>query len=142
MATTTDLGNVNIFSSLASFNSNKANLKSNDLNFIKQTAAEMATVGGGIVDELLEENGYVKFANGLILQWGSSDKIYQDTTVTFPIAFGVLYSVVAVPKSSWFLSGSNSNFGVKSQNNKSFVANMYDNDNGYAGFNWCAFGKV
>lgn len=98
--------------------------------------------GGGIVAQLLEQNGYVKFANGLILQWGSSDKTNQDTTVTFPIAFGVLYSVVAVPKSSWFLSGSNSNFGVKSQNNKSFIANMYDSGNGYAGFNWCAFGKA
>lgn len=83
MATTTDLGNVNIFSSLASFNSNKANLKSNDLNFIKQTAAEMATVGGGIVDELLEENGYVKFANGLILQWGYNNQ----NPITFPISF-------------------------------------------------------
>lgn len=85
MATTTDLGNVNIFSSLASFNSNKANLKSNDLNFIKQTAAEMATVGGGIVDELLEENGYVKFANGLILQWGVVTS--YGVTVNFPVAY-------------------------------------------------------
>lgn len=75
-------------------------------------------------------------------QWGNSDVANQDTTVTFPIAFGVLYSVVGVPKSSSVLSGSNSNFGVKSQNNKSFVANMYDSGNGYAGFNWCAFGKA
>ena len=77
----------------------------------------------------------------LDLQWGNSNAANRDTTVTFPIAFSVLYSVVGVPKSSSNLSGSNSNFGVKSQNNKSFVANMYDNGNGYAGFNWCAFGK-
>lgn len=76
------------------------------------------------------------------MQWGNSDEIYRDTTVTFPIAFGVLYSVVGVPKSSSVLSGSNSNFGVKSQNNTSFIANMYDNGNGYAGFNWCAFGRA
>lgn len=74
-------------------------------------------------------------------QWGNSNATNQDTTVTFPIAFSVLYSVVGVPKSSSFLSGSNSNFGVKSQNNWSFIANMYDNGRGYAGFNWCAFGK-
>ena len=98
--------------------------------------------GGGIVAQLLEQNGYVKFANGLILQWGNSDVTNQDTTVTFPIVFGVLYSVVGVPKSSSVLSGSNSNFGVKRQNNKSFIANMYDSGNGYAGFNWCAFGKA
>lgn len=75
-------------------------------------------------------------------QWGSSNVTHRDTTVTFPIAFSVLYSVVGVPKSSSNLSGSNSNFGVKSQNNTSFIANMYDNGNGYAGFNWCAFGKA
>lgn len=77
----------------------------------------------------------------LSVQWGNSNAVNRDTTVTFPIAFSVLYSVVGVPKSSSNLSGSNSNFGVKSQNNKSFVANMYDSGNGYAGFNWCAFGK-
>ena len=75
-------------------------------------------------------------------QWGNSNATNQNTTVTFPIAFSVLYSVVGVPKSSSNLSGSNSSFGIKSQNNRSFIANMYDNGNGYAGFNWCAFGKA
>lgn len=50
--------------------------------------------GGGIVAALLEQNGYVKFANGLILQWGMWSGAYQKgTTITFPIAFGVCYSV-------------------------------------------------
>lgn len=87
----------------------------------------------------------VIYINGLLLaykQWGSSNVTHIDTTVTFPIAFNVLYSVVGVPKSSGNLSGHQSNFGVKSQNNTSFIANMYDNGNGYAGFNWCAFGKA
>lgn len=97
---------------------------------------------GGIVAALLQQNGYAKYANGLILQWGNSDVKNRDTQVTFPITFSVLYSVVGVPKSSSNLTGSNSNFGVKSQNNKGFIANMYDNGNGYAGFNWCAFGKA
>lgn len=42
--------------------------------------------GGGIVAQLLERNGYVKFANGLILQWGLSDNM-QSQTITFPISF-------------------------------------------------------
>lgn len=96
----------------------------------------------GIVAALLEQNGYVKFSNGLILQWGNSDEAYRDTQVTFPIAFNVLYSVVGVPKSNGNLSGSQSNFGVKKQNNTSFIANMLDNGSGYVGFNWCAFGKA
>lgn len=106
------------------------------------TEADVSSAGYGIVAANLAQNGYVKFSNGLILQWGNSNAAHRDTTVTFPIAFSVLYSVVGVPKSSGNLSGSNSNFGVKSQNNKSFIANMYDNGNGYAGFNWCAFGKA
>ena len=42
----------------------------------------------GIVAALLEQNGYVKFANGLILQWGYYKATSGSYTVTFPIAFG------------------------------------------------------
>lgn len=131
---TTNLGKIHVFPSESLYNQFKDVIASNDLALLKDD-------GAYIVAALLAQNGYVKFSNGLILQWGNSNAFYRDTTVTFPIAFSVLYSVVGVPKSSSNLSGSNSNFGVKSQNNKSFVANMYDNGNGYAGFNWCAFGK-
>lgn len=41
--------------------------------------------GGGIVAALLEQNGYAKFANGLIFQWGYTDS--TDAYVTLPIAF-------------------------------------------------------
>lgn len=132
---TTNLGKIHVFPSESLYNQFKDTIASNDLALLKDD-------GAYIVAANLAQNGYVKFSNGLILQWGNSNEINRDTTVTFPIAFSVLYSVVGVPKSSSNLSGSNSNFGVKSQNNKSFVANMYDNGNGYAGFNWCAFGKA
>ena len=131
---TTNLGKIHVFPSETLYNQFKDIIADNDLALLKDD-------GAYIVAALLEQNGYVKFNNGLILQWGNSNAVNRDTTVTFPIAFSVLYSVVGVPKSSSNLSGSNSNFGVKSQNNKSFVANMYDSGNGYAGFNWCAFGK-
>lgn len=97
--------------------------------------------GGGIVAANLKQNGYVKFANGLILQWGTSSETLRDKTVTYPLPFGRLYSVVGVPKSNSVLSGSNSNFGIKAQTNTNFIANMYDNGNGYGGFNWCAVGR-
>lgn len=132
---TTNLGKIHVFPSETLYNQFKNLVADNDLALLKDD-------GAYIIAANLAQNGYVKFSNGLILQWGNSDVINRDTTVTFPIAFGVLYSVVGVPKSSSVLSGSNSNFGVKSQNNKSFIANMYDNGNGYAGFNWCAFGKA
>lgn len=43
--------------------------------------------GGGIVAQLLEQNGYAKFANGLILQWGKSLTTKGNANVTFPITF-------------------------------------------------------
>ena len=132
---TTNLGKIHVFPSETLYNQFKNLVADNDLALLKDD-------GAYIIAANLAPNGYVKFSNGLILQWGNSNETNRDTTVTFPIAFGVLYSVVGVPKSSSVLSGSNSNFGVKSQNNKSFIANMYDNGSGYAGFNWCAFGKA
>ena len=46
----------------------------------------------GIVAALLEQNGYVKFANGLILQWGYYPG-KQKHTITFPLAFNVIFAV-------------------------------------------------
>ena len=44
---------------------------------------------GGIVAASLAANGYVKFANGLILQWGTASGNVENNsnTTTFPIAF-------------------------------------------------------
>lgn len=48
----------------------------------------------GIVAALLEQNGYVKFANGLILQWGFTNS--TAAYVTLPIAFATTnYVIVA-----------------------------------------------
>lgn len=43
--------------------------------------------GGGIVAQLLEQNGYVKFANGLILQWGAISVDANPTKHSFVIPF-------------------------------------------------------
>ena len=43
--------------------------------------------GGGIVAQLLEQNGYVKFANGLILQWGDIVVYANLQKYTFVIPF-------------------------------------------------------
>ena len=88
MATTKSLGTINIFPSTDSFAANKSSVGATDLNFIKQTAAEMSVVGGGIIAQSLGENGYVKFANGLILQWGSCNTSVTRVNQSFiyPIA--------------------------------------------------------
>ena len=81
------LNAVNLFSSTSVFNANKGSVGATDLNFIKQTTAELATEGGGIIAQSLGTNGYVKFANGLILQWGyyvgSKSKMYVPFHITF-----------------------------------------------------------
>ena len=48
---------------------------------------------GGIVAQRLDTNGYIKFATGLILQWGLTGDIPKNGTylVNYPIAFAQLY---------------------------------------------------
>lgn len=64
---------------------------------IATTAFVKALVGaannGGIVSANLAQNGYVKFANGFIIQWGTFNT--SSTTVTLPLAFRNTQYVVA-----------------------------------------------
>ena len=58
--------------------------------FVRNLINQFKTDGtlGGIVGGSLTQNGWVKFSNGLILQWGfRRDTGYGGRTVTFPIAF-------------------------------------------------------
>jgi hypothetical protein len=45
--------------------------------------------GSAIVAKTLRENGYIKYASGLILQWGAVDMTQQATTKTveLPVSF-------------------------------------------------------
>ena len=93
MAVTNNVLNaINVFSSTSVFNSNKGSVGANDLNFIKQTTAELATEGGGIIAQSLGTNGYVKFANGLILQWCIGGGVSGKQTTTWPLAMDALYT--------------------------------------------------
>lgn len=56
----------------------------------KTIAAMIPLLGfGGIVAQRLEQNGFVKFANGLTLQWGNVSDVPKKYTCTFPTAFSV-----------------------------------------------------
>ena len=48
---------------------------------------------GGIVGGSLTQNGWVKFSNGLILQWGKSSNINTNstTTISLPIAYSTIF---------------------------------------------------
>lgn len=73
---TTNLGKIHVFPSEALYNQFKDIIADNDLALLKDD-------GAYIVAALLEQNGYVKFSNGLILQWGTN----QPSPITFPVSF-------------------------------------------------------
>lgn len=56
---------------------------------VRNTIGANASTCGGIVAQSLTENGYVKWANGLIIQWGraSGNDSNRKNTTNFPISF-------------------------------------------------------
>lgn len=84
---------------------------------IATTAFVKALVGRAvIVDELLAQNGYVKFSNGLILQWGylSFDAVVTaQKVITYPIAL----SEIALPVAIAIAEGSGNDVGLAINNN-------------------------
>ena len=77
---TTNLGKIHVFPSETLYNQFKDIIADNDLALLKDD-------GAYIVAALLEQNGYVKFSNGLILQWGNSWVTNEEGWVNFPIKF-------------------------------------------------------
>ena len=77
---TTNLGKIHVFPSETLYNQFKDIIADNDLALLKDD-------GAYIVAALLEQNGYVKFSNGLILQWGYYEAGQTTYTLTFPISF-------------------------------------------------------
>ena len=55
------------------------------LDYILKSELANATTGGGIVAANLAQNGYVKFSNGLILQWGTATQ--NGYATSFPLTF-------------------------------------------------------
>lgn len=75
---TTNLGKIHVFPSESLYNQFKDIIASNDLALLKDD-------GAYIVAALLEQNGYVKFSNGLILQWGTATQ--NGYATSFPLTF-------------------------------------------------------
>lgn len=134
---TTNLGKIHVFPSEALYNQFKDIIADNDLALLKDD-------GAYIVAALLEQNGYVKFSNGLILQWGVYTSGTRNVTITLPIATSVTYAVIAVARTAnnHGCSGSQNCQYVSNVTNKTFQAGSYDAGNGYAGFWWIAISKA
>ena len=61
---------------------------------VRATIGANAGTCGGIVAQSLTQNGYAKFANGLIIQWGSGTTGSSWYHYTFPIAFSTVFDVI------------------------------------------------
>lgn len=79
---------------------------------------------GSIVDSLLAQNGYVKFANGLILQWGEYTNSGNDRVITYPIAFSKVYyaNVISPDNCETFV------YGISNTNINYRLCNGYNDD--------------
>ena len=78
---TTNLGKIHVFPSETLYNQFKDIIADNDLALLKDD-------GAYIIAANLAQNGYVKFSNGLILQWGIiTCTTGREGEFIFPISF-------------------------------------------------------
>ena len=134
---TTNLGKIHVFPSETLYNQFKDIIADNDLALLKDD-------GAYIIAANLAQNGYVKFSNGLILQWGVYTTGTRNVTITLPIATSVTYAVIAVVRTTNSIgcSGSQCCQYVSNVTSTDFQAGSYDTGNGYAGFWWMSIGKA
>lgn len=93
-----------------------------------------AANNGGIVDSLLAQNGYVKFANGLILQWGTCGSGINN----LPLSFNEKIFICVVTD---ITSSTNSSDGYFSFNNeKSTINSIFITSSGAHGGNYIVAG--
>lgn len=87
----------------------------------------------------LGTNGYSRLPNGLLLQWGTSASIGQDSSgsVTFPIAFTTLYCVTITPRASTNTGGGGADNITASSTTGFTISHGAD---GTATFYWMAIG--
>lgn len=89
-----------------------------------RVAQALAAKNGGIVSANLAQNGYAKFANGLILQWGKYTNSGNDRVITYPIAFSELYyaNVISPDNCETFV------YGISNTNINYRLCNGYNDD--------------
>ena len=127
---TTNLGKIHVFPSETLYNQFKDIIADNDLALLKDD-------GAYIVAALLEQNGYVKFSNGLILQWGFVHT--RTTTVEFNIPFTKVFACVGTNTSR--VGNAVPSCGITNLTNSSFTMSVFANDNvGTSDVTWMALG--
>ena len=137
---TTNLGKIHVFPSETLYNQFKDIIADNDLALLKDD-------GAYIVAALLEQNGYVKFNNGLILQWGYVDDAsnYSHTVeFSFTIAFAVKSYIIDLIMALKKESGTNFFYAlpisVTNTTAKMYYSGYGSGSNNTRGYYWLAIG--
>lgn len=125
-----------------------SNYNDSDINKVLNLGTLKPLLGQGaiVASKLDKDNGYVKFANGFIIQWGitwfEGQNTYKD--ITLPISCNVLISVCTDDSGSVATRGDefmlmwNSGFSNNNRTSIRFLANR-----GNAGsFTWICLGKA
>ena len=115
---------------------------------IATTAFVKALVGaannGGIVSANLAQNGYVKFANGFILQWGyvaATNSTQTNKTVTYPLAVTSTLLLLRTNRSNVDVGAFLKFLGYISKSAAGFTCNIQGTDR-VDGFDWLAICKA
>lgn len=127
---TTNLGKIHVFPSESLYNQFKDIIADNDLALLKDD-------GAYIVAANLAQNGYVKFSNGLILQWGYKG-IGGDKNITFPVRVNAVYCIALGTENSGTVV---SNIQKSSVTNTGFSLWQYDNNQYNVPCWWLMLGK-
>lgn len=98
-----------------------------------------AANNGGIVDSLLAQNGYVKFANGLILQWGYSN---TGKTGHITISLPISATQILMGLASYVDAIGSGDIGVYDISPTSIIIDVDSGKQGKTDFYWFVLGAV
>ena len=91
-----------------------------------------AVNNGGIVAQSLGQNGFVKFANGLILQWGKITAGRASVDFTYPLSITNLLSITLIREQDYSASNASAFVVRKHDNTKATLNVVTSNELGTA----------
>ena len=110
---------------------------------VRRTIGANAQNCGGIVAANLAANGYAKWANGLIIQWGKADVGSNEQTIKFNIAYTSFYEGVCTDNGNFKL-GENAIWGfIKDTNSQFKTGGYWPKEKAFNGgiVHWLSIGK-
>lgn len=105
---------------------------------VRNTIAANAATCGGIVAQSLTQNGYCKWANGFIIQWGKDNTSYLKYSVEFPLAYQRFVHVI--PYDITGTSGSAFVAAILSITINSFTVTTDSGNKALGAFGWISIG--